>query len=391
MKTLHPERILLAGSMILLLNQPASSQTVTANTRDQIVKAVEEAKPGTTILIAPGTYEGGLHFNGLQGEEGKPIILAALDRKNPPAFKGRNSCFHLTDPAFVELHDLILTDAVGNGLNIDDGGTYDSPAHHIVLRGLTIRDVGPDGNHDGIKLSGLDDFRVENCTIERWGSSGSGIDMVGCHDGKVSGCTFRHRGDTDGSGVQTKGGSKDIVIQRCRFENAGGRSINIGGSTGLAYFRPKVDGYEARNITVEDCTFVGSSAPICFVGVDGATVKYNVFYRPERYAVRILQESRGSQFIPCRNGVFSNNVIAFRSDEIRGASNVGSGTNSDSFEFISNHWFCIDQPERSNRLSLSVKETGGIYGVDPKFVDAAKGDLRLQETSLVRDAGVRPR
>jgi hypothetical protein len=111
MKTLHPERILLAGSMILLLNQPASSQTVTANTRDQIVKAVEQAKPGTTILIAPGTYEGGLHFNGLQGEEGKPIILAALDRKNPPAFKGRNSCFHLTDPAFVELHDLILTDA----------------------------------------------------------------------------------------------------------------------------------------------------------------------------------------------------------------------------------------------------------------------------------------
>ncbi len=40
--------------------------------------------------------------------------------------------------------------------------------------------------------------------------------MVGCHDGKVSGCTFRHRGDTDGSGVQTKGGSKDTAATRIR-------------------------------------------------------------------------------------------------------------------------------------------------------------------------------
>ena len=67
MKTLHPELILLAGSMVLLLNQPASSQTVTANTRDQIVKAVEQAKPGTTILIAPGTYEGGPSFQRTSG------------------------------------------------------------------------------------------------------------------------------------------------------------------------------------------------------------------------------------------------------------------------------------------------------------------------------------
>lgn len=391
MKTCHSRLILLTGLLVLLLSQSAMSQTVTVNTRDQIVKAVQQAKPGTTVLIAPGTYQGGLNFNGLQGEQNKPITLAAADKENPPVFKGRNSCFHLTDPAFVELHNLILTDARGNGINIDDGGSYDSPAHHVVLRGLTVRDVGPDGNRDGIKLSGLDHFRVENCTIERWGSSGSGIDMVGCHDGRVTGCTFRHRGDTDGSGVQTKGGSTDIVIQWCRFKNAGGRSINIGGSTGLPYFRPKVDGYEAKDIAVEDCTFIGSSAPICFVGVDGAVVKYNTIYRPGRYVVRILQESRGSQFVPCRNGVFSNNVIAFRSDETRGATNIGTGTEPDTFKFASNHWYCIDRPERSNRFALPVKETGGSYGNDPQFVNAAKGDLRLQDTSPVQDAGMRAR
>ncbi|MCP4783030.1 MAG: hypothetical protein GY903_15115 [Fuerstiella sp.] len=389
MKPRHPVIILIGTFLCVDLSQTALSQTVTVNTRDQIVRATDNAAPGTTILIAPGTYQGSLSFNGLRGEQNKPIVLAAADKENPPVFKGRNSCIHLTDPAFVELHNLVLTEARGNGINIDDGGSYDSPAHHVVLRGLTVRDVGPDGNRDGIKLSGLDNFRVENCTIERWGSGGSGIDMVGCHDGQVTGCTFRHSGKIAGNGVQAKGGSRDIVIQRCRFEYAGGRGVNIGGSTGLPYFRPQVGGYEARDITVQDCTFIGSSAPICFVGVDGAIVKYNTIHRPQHYVVRILQESRGSQFVPCRNGSFSNNLIAFQSDEIRGATNVGPGTAAETFTFANNHWYCIDRPERSHRLSLPVKETGGSYGTDPQFANPPRGDLHVLDTSPVRDAGVR--
>lgn len=389
MKTCHSMLIYLTGSLLFLSSHVARSESVTVRTRTQIVDAVEQAQPGTTILIAPGKYQGGLHFNGLQGQSGKPIILAAADKANPPIFQGNNSCFHLTDPAFVELHDLVLTDASGNGINIDDGASYETPAHHVVLRGLTIRNVGPAGNRDGIKLSGVDNFRVEGCTIETWGDSGSAIDMVGCHDGVVSGCTFRYRGDVDANGVQMKGGSRDIAIQRCRFENAGSRSVNLGGSTGLEYFRPKVEGYEAKDIVVEDCTFIGSSAPICYVGVDGAIVRFNTIYRPERYVLRILQQSQGSQFVPCRNGVFSHNLIAFRSDETKGTTNIGGGTAPDTFKFDTNHWYCIDRPDRSNRLTLPVEETGGSYGTDPQFVNAESGELRLKGTSPVRNAGVR--
>ena len=42
----------------------------------------------------------------------------------------------------------------------------DPPA--IVLEGLTVRRVGPRGNRDGIKLSGVTDFRVESCRVERF-------------------------------------------------------------------------------------------------------------------------------------------------------------------------------------------------------------------------------
>ena len=383
--------LLLGFCFALAAPRLVSSQVVSVDTRHELVMAVADAEPGTTILIAPGEYDGGLDFRGLRGEEGKPIILAAVDKNDPPVFRGRNSCLHLTDPVFVELHDLIFREARGNGINVDDGGTYDSPAHHVVLRNLTIRDVGPSGNRDAIKLSGVNHFRVEGCTIERWGDSGSGIDMVGCHDGLITECTFRYRSDLAANGVQTKGGSRDVAIRRCRFEHAGGRSVNIGGSTGRRFLRPQGVKYEAKAITVEDCTFIGSSAPVCFVGVDEAVVRYNTIYRPTRYVLRVLQESRDQQFVPCRNGVFANNVIAFRSDEVRGIANVGTGTAPETFGFSGNFWYCIDRPQRSDRLALPVRETGGTYGSDPRFSNADQGDLSFAAMSPVRDAGVRVR
>src|SRR5262249_10210997 len=162
---------------------------------------------------------------------GKPIVLAAADPKRPPVLEGGGVGLHLTDPAHVELSHLVVARISGNGINIDDGGSYDSPAHHVVLRDLVVREVGPNGNRDGIKLSGLDDFRVEGCTIERWGSGGSGIDMVGCHRGSIRGSTFRHTDPIGANAVQAKGGSSDITVSGCRFDHAGGRAVNLGGST----------------------------------------------------------------------------------------------------------------------------------------------------------------
>jgi hypothetical protein len=68
--------------------------------------------------------------------------------------------------------------------------------------------------------------------------------------------------------------------------------------------------------------------------------------------------------------------------------NVGGGTLPDTFTFEKNHWFCIDNPSRGNRVALPVREVDGGFG-DPHFVDAERGDLSLRSSSRVRDAGVR--
>lgn len=364
------------------------ADTVTVRDAEGLRQAVAQAKPGTRIEIAPGTYPGGFYFANLQGKPGQPIVLAAADPKNPPVIRGTTEGMHLTDAAYLELHNLTFTGATGNGLNIDDGGSYETPTHHLRLRGLKITDVGPSGNHDGIKLSGVNDFRIEGCTLER--IAGQGIDMVGCHRGVIENNTIRGFAD-EASGVQAKGGTRDITIRRCRFENAGGRAINIGGSTGLEFFRPPLRPgeahHEAKDIRVEGNTFIGSGAPLAFVGVDGAVARFNTIYLPKRWALRILQETRAPGFVPSRKGVFTDNLIVFRSDQwAEGGVNIGPGTAPQTFTFARNFWYCQDNPGRS-RPTLPAREVGGIYGKDPQLRDPAKGDLRPKPGSPAAGKG----
>ena len=52
-----------------------------------------------------------------------------------------------------------------------------------------------------------------------------------------------------------------------------------------------------NDITVEDNRFRGSEVPVAFVGVDGAVFRRNVIYEPEKWVLRILQESTGERFV----------------------------------------------------------------------------------------------
>ena len=125
-------------------------------------------------------------------------------------------------------------------------------------------------------------------------------------------------------------------------------------------------------------------------GVDGANVHHNTIYRPTRWIMRILQENQNSEFVPCRNGRFSNNVVAFRSGEVSSAVNIGAKTDPKSFQFANNFWYCIDRPEKAKRIvHLPTAEAGGAYSHSPEFIDPEHGNLKLHRGSPVRHAGPR--
>lgn len=371
----HPVRL---GALALLALLCAVGNTraaeIVVRTPAEFREAVTQATPGTHILLAPGNYGGGYQFANVRGEPGRPIVIRAADPGQPPIFTEANVGLHLASPAHLELRDLTLTKLRANGINIDDGGAAkgDTGAHHVVMAGLRISDIGDKGNQDGIKLSGLWDFRVADCTIERWGTNGgSAIDLVGCHRGIIEANTIRHTNPPppNCTGVQCKGGSSDIAIRRNRFEDAGGRAVNIGGGTGLPFFRPPLvpggEHAESRGIRVEGNTFVGGVAPVAFAGADGGVVRFNTIENPGRWALRIVQENKSPGFVACRNGEFSDNVIVFESSRwSAGGVNIGGGTAPETFTFARNWWYCTDQPARS-RPTLPTPEKEGVYGRPP--------------------------
>ena len=313
---------------------------------------------GTTLKIAPGEYPGGNAVTGVAG-----VKIEALDPAKPPVFRGGSTGWHFSRCQGLTVRWIVVIGQTANGLNFDDGGILEKPVTGVTLEGIEVREIGAKGNHDAIKISGLDQLAIRDCKIEGWG--GQGIDLVGCHRVTISGCELKGKsGFSATAGIQMKGGCSEITVEKCRFLGAGERPINLGGSTGTAYFRPPGAKYEARGLTVRDNVIEGGLCAAAFVGVDGAEFSGNTIRYPEKWIFRVLQETRAEDFPPCRNVKIIRNNIVFRRAQVTAEVNVGGGTAPETFTFAENRWYAEDRPAAS-KPKLPVVETGGVYGVEP--------------------------
>ncbi len=352
---------LLGFCLIVWLANVAVAQTDLVQVRDEasLRAALPTLTTGTILRIAPGEYPGGHDVKDVAN-----LTIEAADPDKPPHFKGGSYAWHFSGCSGLKLRHLRASGQSHNGFNLDDGGRADRPMQNVRLEHLDISDIGPKGNFDGLKCSGLDDVTIRNCTIEGWG--GQAIDFVGCHRVVVSECRFTGKpSHSQASGVQCKGGSEDVTIENCRFVNAGQRPINAGGSTGLAYFRPAGAKYEARRILIRKNEISGSLCACAFTGVEGAEFSDNTILFPEKWIFRILQETTEPGFVPCRNVLIENNAIVFRRSEVSVEVNIGAKTAPETFRFAKNRWFAEDRPDRS-RPQLPTNETDGTYGRDPR-------------------------
>jgi hypothetical protein len=289
----------------------------------------------------------------------------------------------MTDAAYILIRGIIFQQQTGNGFNVDDGGSYSTPSHHIVFESCTFRDMQATGNNDLLKMSGVDFFEIKNCTFLNGSAGGSGIDMVGCHEGLISGNRFENQGSNS---IQVKGGSKNIRIETNFFKNGGQRTLNLGGSTNLQLFRPIDARYEAAGLTVYSNIFIGSDAPIAFVGCVETEVTNNTIYLPQKWVIRILQETVDtSRFYPCGNNSFTNNII-YHDSRVSSDCNVGPNTNPKSFNFSNNLWYHSQNPAWAGP-DLPVTDVHCIIGKDPLFNDVDSGDFTLKQLSPAAGKG----
>jgi hypothetical protein len=268
-------------------NSDSATQIIQVSDLKSLKTALSTAKPGDQILITPGIYAGGFGLRNTQGTKERPIVIAASDPEFPPVFQGRGEAVKMSRVGYVKIKNIKIEKRTGNGINIDDGGDLGQPSHHIILENIQISEIGEKGNIDALKMSGVDHFVVRNCRTQGWG--GSGIDLVGCHNGVVQGCTFEGiPGYRTKNAIQIKGGSRYVLVENNAFINCGERTVNIGGSTGKSVFRPQDATCEAENIIVAGNKFVGGEAHIAWVTSRNSYVHHNIFYLPEKWVGRIL-------------------------------------------------------------------------------------------------------
>lgn len=357
-----------------------------ANPFQTLSRAVQGLRAGDAVRLLPGTYASGASLGNAAGTSNAPIWLGGVPGLARPVISGGSTAIHFSRVRYLAVENLEITGATGNGINCDDGGDYANAdaTRHVLFRNLSIHDIGTGGNNDGLKLSGVNDFLVLDCEFARLSAGGSGIDHVGCHRGLIARSTFT---DAGSNAIQCKGGSEDIEIRASRFSNGGGRAVNIGGSTGFEFFRPPLSksepNVEAKNIRVVANLFRGGDAPVAFVGTVNSLVANNTIVEPRRWVLRILQEtvsSAGHTFLPCGNNQFINNLISFDRSQISTHVNIGPNTDAASFQFANNLWFAANQPSQSQPTLPSV-EARGVYGLNPLFRDAVRGDFSVPGNS----------
>lgn len=346
---------------------------------DYLQQACNFAKPGDTILVFNSGNSDGEYIENLKGTENNYIKILAYET-GKVEFKGNSQAWHLVDAEYVYIKGFVFSGQTGNGVNVDDGGSYDTPSKYVVFDSCLWKDMNATGNNDQLKMSGVDYFKITGCEFRNGSAGGSQIDMVGCHLGEIVDCKFIDGGS---NAIQAKGGCNNLIIQRNWFENAGQRAINIGGSTGAEFFRPIDADYESMRIFVFANYFKGSLAPIAFVGTVNSAVFNNTIIKPDKWAIRILQENTNKQ--TCADNIFANNIVYISNVASNPTINVGGNTDPESFLFYNNLWYNIDNPSWAGP-NLPAIEYKGIYKTDPQFVDLIS--YKIKKTSPAVAAGI---
>jgi hypothetical protein len=202
--------------------QPAT----TASSADQLTVALLAAGPGTTIVLAPGTYTGNFAAT-TSGTQAKPVTLcgprgAILDGGSI----GNGYALHLQHANWWRLTGFTVQDA--------QKGVVTDESSHVLIDGLSVHDTGDEAIH-------LRDFssydtvtrNVVRSTGHENSFYGEGIYVGSAHSNwcKDSGCqpdgsnhdtiTGNDIAQTTAENVDIKEGTTDGVISGNHFDGTG--------------------------------------------------------------------------------------------------------------------------------------------------------------------------
>ena len=173
----------LACMAIAIACASAASAADVPATPDDYLDKLQQLQPGDRLLLAPGSYSGGLPLHQLHGTEKAPIVIESADPAQPAVLLGRegHNTVSLRDASYLVVRGLKLD---GQNIPVDavKAEHGHEVVHHVLLEGLTIVGHGEAQSIIGISTKAPAAFwTIRNNLIV---GAGTGMDL-GDSDGSA--------------------------------------------------------------------------------------------------------------------------------------------------------------------------------------------------------------
>jgi len=362
MKSLMLMLLLLLGSTAA----QAERSVVAVATEKALYEALADAKPGQTISILPGTYNGAFSVKApARGTVDRPVIIEAAQGIGTVTLdgSGRYMTLRFNNSHHVIVRDLIITGGGYHGVFFEKGASYITLENNWMHDNTTVQ---PLNSHAEIKGSGGDDStRPGHITIRGnrifhtrhpAGGNFQGIDCNRCDSfhivdnhifdiGQPTGRTYSYY--DQGACIQMKTRSRDTVIEGNRIENC---HIGIVSGGEGAESPEHIGGVIRHNIIIE-----ADNIGLVVANVESGKVHNNTFFGNYR---DVLLGSDRRHNRPRNDVEIANNIFTLPPEEI-----------------------VFEGAIIRDNLVLPSDEA------EAWFVDAAGGDFHLKDASLGMGAG----
>lgn len=279
-----------AMAVVCLLGSGMAGAAETVFVRDaaQLTAAIAGARPGATILIAPGRYAVKMRFTSMNsGTQGAPVLVASRNGPGTVVIDGAGAdiTVKFTGASHIRLEGMDITGGGYHGVFFGNG------AHSITVNGNRIYDnftVAPMDSHAELKGSGPSEKHPHHIAITNNeifhtshppGGNFQGIDCNFCDDFFIAGNylhdirepasePFSHY--DRGSCIQMKSASRNVLIEHNRIARC-----HIGivyGGEGIS--SPEHIGGMVRDNLIHDSTEIGIAA----VNVTDGKISGNILW-----------------------------------------------------------------------------------------------------------------
>ncbi len=261
--------ILVALLAVISLPGEADARLVPVATYPELRDACQNALPGDTIIVAPGTYTiSGATRIMITGRPGPVVLKGASGIPADVVIRGQGQdntavqmVFNLDNSPGWIFRDITVKDSYYHGFKFDHAST-DCALINVVMR--DHGESGVKGTSDPAAGTYPDRLLIERCDIGFTQTTGGtrsvveGVDGVGVNDWVIRDSRFVNvqKNGASAYAIFTKGNSSNTIIESNRFENCFIGASFGGGGTGAQFFRDNDQTYEHRNGIIRNNIFM---------------------------------------------------------------------------------------------------------------------------------------